>query len=156
MYLLHSLPPQSVSYKISPHFFVFPPSIHKIHTKEMQYQAPQHEIRKRPIRITLVISRCPHQIISIPSPRNLTTTATMKQYQMGSNNMKLWKTAGGEVTYRSWLILSNSFLFCGLHWMRNEAVSTNCPTVALKPDRKALNGCFNPGAKRQPKNKFFS
>ena len=116
----------------------------------MQYQAPQHEIRKRPIRITLVISRCPHQIISIPSPRNLTTTATMKQYQMGSNNMKLWKTAG-EVTYRSWLMLSNSFLFCGLHWMRNEAVSTNCPTVALKPDRKALNGCFNPGAKRQPK-----
>ena len=27
--------------------------------------------------------------------------------------------------------------------MRNEAVRTNWPTVALKPDRKALKGCFN-------------
>jgi hypothetical protein len=25
--------------------------------------------------------------------------------------------------------------------IRREAVRTNCPTAALKPDRKALNGC---------------
>lgn len=25
--------------------------------------------------------------------------------------------------------------------MRREMVSTNCPTAALKPERKALNGC---------------
>ncbi len=46
----------------------------------------------------------------------------------------------GESTYRSWLTLLNSALFCGLHWILKLAVSTNCPTVALNPDRNALNG----------------
>jgi len=46
----------------------------------------------------------------------------------------------GVTTYRSWLTLWNSALFCGLHWILKLAVSTNCPTVALKPDRNALNG----------------
>ncbi len=44
------------------------------------------------------------------------------------------------MTYRSWLTLLNSALFCGLHWILKLAVSTNCPTVALNPDRNALNG----------------
>jgi hypothetical protein len=35
---------------------------------------------------------------------------------------------------------SNSALFSAFVWMRNEAVKTNCPTVAENPERKALNG----------------
>jgi hypothetical protein len=40
-------------------------------------------------------------------------------------------------------MFSNSALFSGLVWMRSEAVRTNWPTVALKPERKALKGCHN-------------
>lgn len=36
----------------------------------------------------------------------------------------------------------NSFLLDSVVWIRREAVKTNCPTVAEKPERKALNGCF--------------
>jgi hypothetical protein len=42
---------------------------------------------------------------------------------------------------RSCEMLSKSALFSGLVWMRSEAVRTNWPTVALKPERKALKGC---------------
>lgn len=42
---------------------------------------------------------------------------------------------------RSCEMLSKSALFSGFVCMRSEAVSTNWPTVALNPDRKALNGC---------------
>ena len=41
---------------------------------------------------------------------------------------------------RSCEILSKSALFSGFVWIRSEAVRTNWPTVALKPERKALNG----------------
>lgn len=41
---------------------------------------------------------------------------------------------------RSCEMFSNSALFSGLVWMRREAVRTNWPTVALKPERKALKG----------------
>ena len=61
-----------------------------------------------------------------------------------------------EGTYRSWLTLANSALFCGLHWILNEAVSTNCPTVALKPDRKALKGCFACQHSLSEPHPFFS
>jgi hypothetical protein len=44
------------------------------------------------------------------------------------------------MTYRSFDILSNSALFSGFVWIRKLAVRTNCPTVALKPARKALKG----------------
>jgi hypothetical protein len=37
-------------------------------------------------------------------------------------------------------MFSKSALFSGLVWMRSEAVRTNWPTVALKPERKALKG----------------
>lgn len=53
------------------------------------------------------------------------------------------------MTYRSWLTLLNSALFCGLHWILRLAVSTNCPTVALNPDRNALNG-YPPEPSCQP------
>jgi len=39
-------------------------------------------------------------------------------------------------------VLSNSALFSGFVWIRKLAVSTNWPTVALKPDRNALKGKF--------------
>jgi len=42
--------------------------------------------------------------------------------------------------YLSCDILSNSALFSAFVCIRKLAVSTNCPTVAEKPDRKALNG----------------
>jgi hypothetical protein len=38
-------------------------------------------------------------------------------------------------------IVPNSALFSGFVCMRSEAVRTNWPTVALKPERKALKGC---------------
>lgn len=38
-------------------------------------------------------------------------------------------------------MLSKLALFSGLVWMRSDAVSTNWPTQALKPERKALKGC---------------
>lgn len=41
---------------------------------------------------------------------------------------------------RSCEMLSNSALFSGFVCMRSEAVRTNWPTVALKPERKALKG----------------
>lgn len=41
---------------------------------------------------------------------------------------------------RSCEMLAKSALFSGFVWMRREAVRTNWPTVALKPERKALNG----------------
>jgi hypothetical protein len=42
---------------------------------------------------------------------------------------------------RSCEMLWNSTLFSGFVCMRRLAVSTNWPTVALKPERKALKGC---------------
>ena len=45
-----------------------------------------------------------------------------------------------SASYLSGEIVPNSSLFSALVWMRNEAVSTNCPTVAENPDRKALKG----------------
>jgi hypothetical protein len=38
-------------------------------------------------------------------------------------------------------MLSKLALFSGLVWMRRDAVRTNWPTQALKPERKALKGC---------------
>lgn len=37
-------------------------------------------------------------------------------------------------------MLPKSALFSGFVWMRRDAVSTNCPTVAAKPERNALKG----------------
>lgn len=48
-------------------------------------------------------------------------------------------------TYLSTDIRSNSALFSGLVCMRKLAVSTNWPTVAEKPERKALNGYIEVG-----------
>lgn len=42
---------------------------------------------------------------------------------------------------RSCEMAPNSALLSGFVWMRSDAVSTNWPTVALKPERKALKGC---------------
>jgi hypothetical protein len=54
-------------------------------------------------------------------------------------------------TYLSWEMLSNSALFSGLVCMRKLTVRTNWPTVAEKPERKALKGCnkSRSSAKRQ-------
>lgn len=41
---------------------------------------------------------------------------------------------------RSWEIFSNSAWLTMFVCMRSEAVRTNWPTVALKPERKALKG----------------
>jgi hypothetical protein len=54
-------------------------------------------------------------------------------------------------------MVPNSVLFSGFVWMRSEAVRTNWPTVALNPERKALNGytvpqlalCHNEGEKKK-------
>jgi hypothetical protein len=54
-----------------------------------------------------------------------------------SNNEPSTKSANA----RSCEMFSNSALFSGFVWMRSEAVRTNWPTVALKPERKALKGC---------------
>lgn len=43
-------------------------------------------------------------------------------------------------THRSSLIDRNCALFPGSVCIRSDAVSTNCPTVAPKPARNALNG----------------
>lgn len=43
-------------------------------------------------------------------------------------------------TYLSCEIPSNSALFSAFVWILKLAVSTNCPTVAENPDRKALKG----------------
>jgi hypothetical protein len=43
---------------------------------------------------------------------------------------------------RSCDMFSKCTLFSEFVWMRNEAVRTNWPTVALKPERKALKGCL--------------
>jgi hypothetical protein len=45
------------------------------------------------------------------------------------------------MSYRSVDTLLNSAAFSGFVWMRRLAVRTNWPTVALKPERKALKGC---------------
>ena len=37
----------------------------------------------------------------------------------------------------------NSALFSSFVCMRNEAVKTNCPTVAENPERNALNGYYD-------------
>ena len=44
---------------------------------------------------------------------------------------------------RSCEMLWNSTLFSGFVCMRKLAVSTNWPTVALKPDRNALKGYYS-------------
>jgi hypothetical protein len=54
-----------------------------------------------------------------------------------NNNEPSTKSANA----RSCEIFSNSALFSGFVWMRSDAVRTNWPTVALKPERKALKGC---------------
>ncbi len=65
-------------------------SIDKVHTEEMQYQAPQHEIRKRPIHVrkssaNKIPSDIPHAIplstITIPSHSSSThpTQAALHQ-----------------------------------------------------------------------------
>jgi hypothetical protein len=43
-------------------------------------------------------------------------------------------------TYLSWEMLSKSALFSGFVCMRKLTVRTNWPTVAEKPERKALKG----------------
>ena len=62
-----------------------------------------------------------------------------------SNNDPSTKSANA----RSCEIFSNSALFSGLVWMRSEAVRTNWPTVALKPERKALKGYKTPRINQQ-------
>ena len=76
----------------------------------------------------------------------------------------MWSAPGHEypfgpiVTYLSLEILLKSDLLAGFVCMRRLAVSTNWPTVALKPARKALNGChghiwvsgFSQASKKRP------
>jgi hypothetical protein len=47
---------------------------------------------------------------------------------------------GDMSTHRSFETVLNSEAFSGLVCILKLAVRTNCPTVALKPARKALNG----------------
>jgi hypothetical protein len=54
-------------------------------------------------------------------------------------NIKLPSTKSAKA--RSCDVDLNSSLFSGFVWIRKEAVSTNWPTVAEKPERKALKGC---------------
>lgn len=54
-------------------------------------------------------------------------------------NSKLPKMKSANA--RSCEMLLNSAVFSGFVCMRSEAVRTNWPTVALKPERKALKGC---------------
>jgi hypothetical protein len=63
-----------------------------------------------------------------------------------NNKLPITKSANA----RSCEMLPNSFSFSGFVCMRSEAVSTNWPTVALKPLRKALNGCSNDNQQLQP------
>ncbi len=50
------------------------------------------------------------------------------------------RLVGKSLTYLSCDTVLNSFLFSGLLCIRREAVRTNCPTVAPKPERNALKG----------------
>ena len=61
------------------------------------------------------------------------TKLTQKKWRI-----KLPKTKSAKA--RSWLMARNSAACAGSVCTRNEAVSTNWPTVAPKPARKALNG----------------
>ena len=49
-------------------------------------------------------------------------------------------------------MLSKSALFSGLVWMRRDAVRTNWPTQALKPERNALKGCSRVSTNAQTVN----
>jgi len=53
---------------------------------------------------------------------------------------RVQSAADGKQTYRSCDTVLNSDLFSGFVCIRKEAVRTNWPTVALKPERKALKG----------------
>lgn len=74
---------------------------------------------------------CPRSPPLPPSPQLIKLT----QKKCNSNDPST-KSANA----RSCEMLPNSALFSGFVWMRSDAVSTNWPTVALKPERKALNG----------------
>jgi hypothetical protein len=71
-------------------------------------------------------------LLSLPSPQLMKFTQ-----KKCSNNDASTKSANAL----SCEIVSNSALFSLFVWMRSDAVRTNWPTQALKPERKALKGC---------------
>lgn len=68
-----------------------------------------------------------------------------------SNKLPKMKSANA----RSCEIFSKCTLFSEFVWMRSEAVRTNWPTVALKPERKALKGCVSMHVSEQFVHHFF-
>lgn len=84
----------------------------------------------------------PHTIVSPHSHTHSLSSETqlIKLTQKKcSNNDPSTKSANA----RSCEMFSKSALFSGFVWMRREAVRTNWPTVALKPERKALKGYYH-------------
>lgn len=60
----------------------------------------------------------------------------------GKNKIYIFKNNIMKKTHLSSLVAENSALFSGFVWIRRLTVRTNWPTVAEKPDRKALKGWY--------------
>lgn len=80
------------------------------------------------------LQSCP---LHIPTAPTITPQLMKFTQKKCSNNDASTKSANAL----SCEIVSNSALFSLFVWMRSDAVRTNWPTQALKPERKALKGC---------------
>jgi hypothetical protein len=78
--------------------------------------------------------------LHMPDPTHPSLRPQLMKLTQKKCSNKLPKTKSAKA--RSCEMLSNSDMFSGFVWMRSEAVRTNWPTVALKPERKALKGCL--------------
>lgn len=92
-------------------------SVYEVDAKEMQNHAPEDEVRE-----------CPAHHVFRQRNHSSSVCPAVPLFVYGG------------CTYRSGARPWKSSLFSALVCMRREAVRTNWPTVALKPDRKALKG----------------
>lgn len=116
---LSSYPPLISSLSPPPTIFIThqipcPLSINEVDAEEVQNHASKDEVRE--CSVSKHVSRSPQWYVCIPH-----------------------RSLVGQ-PYLSCEIFSKSALFAGLVCMRRLAVRTNCPTVAPKPERKALKG----------------
>jgi len=95
------------------------PLVDEVDAEEMQYHAPEHKVRECPVIKPRVSPYIVHHLNG--------SKESMGEYEL-------------RVSYLSSEVPRNSFSFSGFVCIRKLAVSTNCPTVAENPARKALKG----------------